>query len=54
MIDPIHAHYRHRGRLIPILLIADLGQQWEAYVEGSLKKVSKHLVLTADTPETGD
>ena len=55
MIDPIHAHYQHRGRVIPILLVADLGQQhWEAYVEGSLKKISKDLVLTADTPETGE
>ena len=54
MIDPLHAQYQHRGRLIPILLVADLGEQWEAYIDGSLKKVSKDLVLPANTPETGD
>ena len=54
MIDPICAQYQHRGRLIPILLVADLGEQWEAYIDGSLKRVSKDLVLPANTPETGD
>ena len=54
MIDPIHAQYQQRGRLIPILLVADLGERWEAYIDDSLKKVSKDLVLPVNRPETGD
>jgi hypothetical protein len=54
MIDPIFAQYQHRGRLIPILIVGDRDTHWEAYVSGDIKKISKDLVLPADTPETGD
>ena len=53
MIDPIHAFYQHRGRLIPILLVGDLGEKWEAYIDGSLKRVSKSLVLTTPPASSG-
>ena len=54
MIDPIHASYQHRGKVIQILIVGDRDTHWVAYVSGDIKKISKDLVLLADTPETGD
>ena len=54
MIDPVHARYQHKGTVIPILIVGDVDDCWEAYVAGGLKRIPKDLVLTADTPETGD
>ena len=45
MIDPIHAYYQHKGKVIPILIIGELGNCWEAYVDGGLKRIPKELVL---------
>ena len=55
MIDPIHARYQHKGTVIPILIVGDVGDCWEAYVAGGLKRIPKELVLPGDqmTAELG-
>jgi hypothetical protein len=47
VIDPIHAHYQYKGKVIPILIVGDVGDCWEAYVAGGLKRIPKKLVLAA-------
>ena len=55
MIDPVHARYQHKGTVIPILIVGDVDDCWEAYVAGGLKRIPKELVLPGDqmTAELG-
>jgi hypothetical protein len=39
---------QHKGKVIPILIVGDVGDCWEAYVAGGLKRIPKELVLAAD------
>ena len=48
VIDPVHARYQHKGTVIPILIVGDVDDCWEAYVAGGLKRIPKELVLASD------
>ena len=43
MIDPIHAHYQHKGKDIPILIVGEVGDCWEAHIAGGLRRIPKEL-----------
>ena len=45
VIDPVHARYQHKGTVIPILIVGEVDDCWEAYVAGGLKRIPKELVL---------
>ena len=45
MINPISALYEHKGRVIPILIIGQKGEQFEAFVEGDLRKIKMELAM---------
>ena len=45
VIDPVHARYQHKGTVIPILIVGDVDDCWEAYVAGGLKRIPKEHVL---------
>lgn len=53
MIDPIHARYQHKGTVIPILIVGDVGDCWEAYVAGGLRRIPKEHVLV-DRSDVGE
>ena len=53
VIDPIHARYQHKGTVIPILIVGDLDDCWEAYVAGGLRRIPKELVLASDQMTAG-
>ena len=45
VIDPVHARYQHKGTVIPILIVGEVDDCWEAYVAGGLKRIPKEHVL---------
>ena len=53
VIDPVHARYQHKGTVIPILIVGDLDDCWEAYVAGGLRRIPKELVLASDQMTAG-
>ena len=36
---------QHKGKVIPILIVGDVGDCWEAYVAGGLKRIPKELAF---------
>ena len=36
---------QHKGKVIPILIVGDVGDCWEAYVAGGLKRIPKTLAF---------